>query len=50
MKYRVYDDRTNETLFESYDRLDCVLFIEFNFDEGDGDWEHIWIGEKEVSS
>lgn len=44
MKHRVYDDRTNETLFESEDSMDCVQYIHANFEENDSDWEHIWIG------
>jgi hypothetical protein len=41
--YRVYDDRTNETLFESEESFECVFFINSNFSEDDRDWEHIWI-------
>lgn len=42
MKSRVYDDRTNETLFEG-DNFDCTQFIINNFDEEDADFPHIWI-------
>lgn len=41
--YRVYDDRTNETLFENEDSFECVGFINDNFDESDDDFAHIWI-------
>jgi hypothetical protein len=44
---RVYDDRTNETLFESEDGFDCVDFIHKNYDENHEDWGHIWIQSSE---
>lgn len=41
--YRVFDDRTNETLFKSKDSFDCVGFINSNFDENDDDFAHVWV-------
>lgn len=45
MKYRVFDDRTNETLFESDDNIKCALFIGTRFDDEDDSYEHVWIEE-----
>ncbi|WP_178930393.1 hypothetical protein [Bacillus altitudinis] len=43
-QYRVYDKRTDETLFESKDnKTACYFFIQSNYDESDDDWEHIFI-------
>lgn len=33
MAYRVFDDRTDETIFEAFESEDCVWFIECNYDE-----------------
>jgi hypothetical protein len=41
--YRVFDNRTNETLFESTESIDCVGFINSNYDEGDDDFEYIFV-------
>lgn len=41
---RVYDDRTNETLFASENTFECVQFIQENFDiESDEEAKYIWI-------
>lgn len=40
---RVYDDRTNETLFESEDSFECAAFVHLNYDENDDDFAHVWI-------
>lgn len=40
---RVYDDRTNETLFESEDSFECMAFMNHNYEEDDEDFAHIWI-------
>ncbi len=42
-QYRVYDKRTDETLFQSKDKTACYFFIQNNYDESDDDWEHIFI-------
>lgn len=44
-KYRVYDDRTNETLFESEDRGECYKFLHSHYDEDSKDFEHMWLQE-----
>lgn len=36
-KYRVYDERTNNTLFESECFHDCERYLDGNYDE------YIWI-------
>ncbi|MBU8637683.1 hypothetical protein KM895_02975 [Bacillus pumilus] len=41
-QYRVYDDRTDETLFKS-SKEDCLFFIKWNYEEDDDDFEHIFI-------
>lgn len=41
--YRVYDDRTDETLFRGRESIDCVGYINSNFNDSDDDFEHIWI-------
>jgi hypothetical protein len=46
MKYKVFDDRDGEIIFQSDDRTDCVLFINQNYDENSNDFSHILIGEK----
>ncbi|MFH6684937.1 hypothetical protein RI119_18960 [Bacillus amyloliquefaciens] len=42
-KYRVYDERTNETIFQSGDNAECVIFILRYYDEAHEDYEHIFI-------
>ncbi|MCP9020121.1 hypothetical protein KEM64_09885 [Bacillus velezensis] len=42
-KYRVYDERTNETVFQSGDNAECVGFILGHYDEAHEDYEHIFI-------
>lgn len=42
-KSRVYDDRTDETLFESDEPAECFVFIMENYDEDDDDFPHVWI-------
>lgn len=39
---RVYDDRTNETLFVG-ESLECMAFMTINFNEDHEDFEHIWM-------
>lgn len=41
--FRVYDERTNETLFKHMDNIECIVFVANNFDEGDEDFEYIWV-------
>ncbi len=41
--YRVYDDRTDKTLYTAELAHQCGHYIEDNYDEGDGDWDCIWI-------
>ncbi|QPA31351.1 hypothetical protein [Thermaerobacillus caldiproteolyticus] len=45
MKYRVYDERTNETLFESDSKFECYKYLYQNFDESDEDFPHVWLEE-----
>jgi hypothetical protein len=40
--HRVYNDRTNETLFTG-DVYDCSQYMIENFDEEDEDFAHIWM-------
>ncbi|MCA1233301.1 MULTISPECIES: hypothetical protein [Bacillus amyloliquefaciens group] len=42
-KYRVYDERNNETIFQSGDNAECVRFILRHYDESHKDSEHIFI-------
>lgn len=42
MRYRVYDDRNNETIFESENRMDCILFMNQSFEEESEDYDHMW--------
>lgn len=44
--YRVYDERTNETLFTSDYKLTCASFIFETYDENDDDFEYICIGKE----
>ena len=41
--YRVYDDRTNETLYKNEDIMKCVDFLNTHFTEGSSDWDHVWV-------
>ena len=43
---RVYDDRTNENLFEG-SNLGCIQYMRDNFDEDHKDFPHIWVGKLE---
>ena len=38
----VYDDRTNEILFEGT-REQCIAYITNNYDDYSEDFNHIWI-------
>lgn len=40
---RVYDDRTDETLFTGSE-VECYAWIEANYPESHEDHDHIWIG------
>ena len=42
MEYRVYDDRTNETLFTG-EHHEAIQFISSNFDEEHENFEHVWL-------
>lgn len=48
MKHRVYDSRTNETLFTSDESIKCLDYILDNFDEEE-DIPHIFIGTTETN-
>lgn len=48
MKHRVYDSRTNETLFSSDTSIACLDYILDNFDEEE-DVPHIFIGTTEIN-
>jgi hypothetical protein len=50
MAYRVFDDRTDETIFEAFESEDCVWFIECNYDENDDDYEYIYIEKNKVAA
>lgn len=41
--YRVYDDRTNKTLFKNKDAHECVIYINSNYNAAEGEASHIWI-------
>ena len=43
MTYRVYDDRTNETIFETTDKFEAMEFMAVNYDENHPDFEHVWL-------
>lgn len=43
--FRVYDERTNETLYTNEDKLMCASFIAMTYDESGDDFEHMSIGE-----
>lgn len=42
-EYRIYDDRTNETLCKGT-KEQCMRYL-FDVDENHEDFEHIWIEE-----
>lgn len=42
---RVYDDRSNESLFESEKVLDCAIYMNESYDEDSEDFSHIWLDE-----
>jgi hypothetical protein len=46
---RVYDDRTDETLFKSEDVSGCIEFIDKNYDEEHEDFPHVWIESFEMN-
>jgi hypothetical protein len=41
--YRVYDERTDETLYTSNDGIDCMYWINRNVDEDSRDYDHIFM-------
>lgn len=41
--YRVYDDRTNETLYENHENEQCAIWLTNNIDFDSEDFYHIWI-------
>lgn len=45
--YRVYDDRTGETLFESESKIESYVYMTNNYDENHKDFAHVWLGEVE---
>ena len=48
MKHRVYDSRTDETLFTSDESIKCLDYILDNFDEEE-EIPHIFIGTTEIN-
>ncbi|WP_368900752.1 hypothetical protein [Oceanobacillus oncorhynchi] len=44
MTHRVYNTKTNETIFEG-DAFDCMLFMSTNFEEQDEDFPYVWMEE-----
>lgn len=44
-KFRVYDDRTNETVFESDDKWEATMFLADNYGEEHEDFAHVWLEE-----
>jgi len=44
-KFRVFDDRTNETIFESEDQWEAMMYLADNYDEYHEDFLHVWIEE-----
>ena len=47
MKYRVIDDRNNETLFESNRRSECADFMDKIYEKNPTDWLYAWLEEVE---
>lgn len=45
---RVYDNRTNQTLYESGDYADCKAYIDAEFPDRKGDCEYIFISRVRV--
>lgn len=43
MEYRVFDDRTNETLYSNQLATECARWIDKHIDEDSKEYEHIWI-------
>lgn len=41
--FRVYDDRTGKTIFESKDKWQAMEFLFSNFNEDHPDFNHVWI-------
>lgn len=40
--FEVYDDRTNEVVFSSLFRSECIDFLD-EIDEGSEEFEHFWM-------
>lgn len=40
---RVYDDRTNKTIFQSENEDECIDFMIENYSDDSPDFEHIWL-------
>lgn len=47
MKQRVYDDRTNDTLFAGHAH-EAIQFISEHFNEEHEDFPHIWVEQIEA--
>ncbi len=41
--YRVYDRRTDETLYEANNNIDCALWMGENVNIDSDDFDHIWL-------
>lgn len=47
-RYRIFDDRTNETILESEDKFELMVYLSENYDEDHPDFEHVWIEEVKI--
>lgn len=45
MKYKVYDVRNNETLFENDDKQLCINFMDNLYEENTTDYIYAWLVE-----
>lgn len=41
--FRVYDDRTNKTIFKSEDKWEAMMFLINHYDENHPDFNHVWL-------
>jgi hypothetical protein len=41
--YRVYDSRNNDTLFKSYNKEECIAFMDDIYEESSTDYIYTWL-------
>ena len=44
-KFRVYDDRSNKTIYESEHKWQAIMFLEANYDAYHDDFKHVRLEE-----